>query len=153
MKILHLCLANFYIDNYSYQENMLPKFHKKMGLDVEIIASLISFDNTGKLYFLKKGESYINEYGISVTRLNYRKLLFSKKMRQYEGTYQSISKAKPDIIFIHGCQFVDIKFVVKYLKENPKVKVYVDNHADFSNSARNFLSKNILHKIMWKHYA
>lgn len=27
MKILHICLASFYIDNYSYQENLLPKFH------------------------------------------------------------------------------------------------------------------------------
>jgi 1,2-diacylglycerol 3-alpha-glucosyltransferase len=31
--------------------------------------------------------------------------------------------------------------------------VYVDNHADFSNSARNLVSKNILHKILWRHCA
>ena len=36
MKILHLMLACFYIDNYSYQENYLPKYHKKQGNDVEI---------------------------------------------------------------------------------------------------------------------
>ena len=64
-----------------------------------------------------------------------------------------LKNEKPNIIFIHGCQFLDMKFVVKYLKENPHVKVYVDNHADFSNSATNWVSKNILHKIMWRRCA
>lgn len=153
MKILHLCLGNFYIDNYSYQENMLSKFHKEMGLDVEIIASLVSFDENGKQCLLEGARQYTNEYGIPVTRLEYKNLIFSKRLRIYKGTYKAIELAKPDIIFIHGCQFLDIYQVVKYIKNNPHVKVYVDNHADFSNSARNFFSKNILHKIIWRHCA
>ncbi|MEJ6951753.1 glycosyltransferase [Natronospora cellulosivora (SeqCode)] len=153
MKILHICLANFYIDNYSYQENMLPKFHKELGLDVEIIASLVSFDNTGKSCLLENGGSYVNEYDIPVTRLEYKKNKFSKRLRQYEGTYEAIKKANPDIIFVHGCQFLDIKYVVKYVESNTDVKIYVDNHADFSNSATNWLSKNALHKIIWRYCA
>lgn len=151
MKILHLCLASFYIDNYSYQENMLPKFHKMAGFDVEIIASLVSFDSNGLPCILEKGGSYINEYGIPVTRLEYQEMIFSKIFRRYKGTYKAIKESNPDIIFIHGSQFLDMYKIVKYIKKNPKVKVYVDNHADFSNSARNFLSKNILHKIVWKY--
>lgn len=153
MKVLHLCLAAFYIDNYSYQENMLPKYHKKMGLDVEIIASLVSFDENGESCLIESGSTYNNEHDIPVTRLNYKKSKMSKVLRQYERTYESIKTAKPDIIFIHGCQFYDIRYVVKYLKENPSVKVFVDNHADFSNSATNWYSKNILHKILWKRSA
>ncbi|MGI6706539.1 MAG: hypothetical protein ACOX6S_09950 [Clostridia bacterium] len=114
MKVLHLCLGNFYIDNYSYQENILSKFHKKMGLDVEVIASLVSFDENGEPCLLKKSGSYINEYGIPVTRLEYKNVRFSKRLRLYKGTYEAISKANPDIIFIHGCQFLDIKHVVRY---------------------------------------
>jgi 1,2-diacylglycerol 3-alpha-glucosyltransferase len=64
-----------------------------------------------------------------------------------------ISSLNPDIIFTHGCQFLDIKHIARYAKLHPKVKVYVDNHSDFSNSARNFLSKNILHKIIWRYCA
>lgn len=153
MKILHLCLANFYIDNYSYQENIIPKFHKNMGLEVEIIASLVSFDENGKGCLLKNGGSYINEYGIPVTRLEYKNSRISKKLRQYKGTYNEILKANPDIIFIHGCQFLDIKFVVDYVKQHPDVKIFVDNHADFSNSARTFLSKYILHSLIWRYCA
>ncbi len=153
MKILHLCLASFYIDNYSYQENMLPKFNLKAGYDVEIIASLVSFDNNGKSCVLEKSDKYTNEFGIPVTRLEFKDTLFSTKLRRYKGTYEAIDKAKPDIIFIHGCQFVDIKQVIKYIKEQSSVKVYVDNHADFLNSAKNLISRNILHKIVWKQCA
>ena len=39
------------------------------------------------------------------------------------------------------------------MKKHPSVKVFVDNHADFSNSARGWVSKNILHKIIWRHCA
>lgn len=132
---------------------MLPKFHKDMGLDVEIIASLVSFDKDGNPNLLNQSGSYKNEHGIPVTRLNYSKGKFSKKLRTYINTYEAISKAKPDIIFVHNCQFLDIKHVVKYAKLHSDTRIYVDNHADFSNSARNFLSKNILHKIIWKYCA
>ena len=37
MKIVHLCLCSFFPDNYSYQENLLPKYHKRLGYDVEVI--------------------------------------------------------------------------------------------------------------------
>lgn len=154
MKIVHLCLGCFFPDNYSYQENMLPKFHKQLGYDVEVIASLISFDKNGKGIFLEKGSSYTNEYGIPVTRLDNKKpIKIYRKLKRYIGTYAALEKANPDILFIHGCQFLDMDIVVKYLRKNLKIKVYVDNHADFSNSATNFISKNILHKILWRHTA
>ncbi len=132
---------------------MLPKFHKKMGYDVEIIGSLLSFDENGKRSYLEHGTSYINEYGIPVTRLEYKNLILSKGLGLFEGTYGAVSKSNPDIIFIHNCQFLDIKHVVKYAKLKPNLKIYVDNHADFSNSATNFISKNMLHKIIWKYCA
>lgn len=154
MKVLHLCLASFYIDNYSYQENLLPKYHKKLGFDVEIIASLVSFNQDGNLTILDSGYSeYINENNIHVTRLEYKTGRLNKRLRRYNCTLDRIEKANPDIIFIHGCQFLDIIEVVKYLKNHPYVKAYVDNHADFSNSASNWISKNILHKIIWRYCA
>lgn len=151
MKIVHLCLACFFPDNYSYQENMLPKFHKKLGFDVEVIASLETFDKDGKPTYMSKAETYKNEYAIKVTRLAYKKPeKVYKKLKRYIGTYHAIDAAKPDILFIHGCQFQDMDIVVRYLKKHTGVKVYVDHHADFSNSARNWLSKNILHKGLWR---
>ena len=152
MKIVHLCLCSFFPDNYSYQENMLPKYHKKLGYDVEVIASTRSFDEQGKPCYLDNVGTYQNEYGIKVTRLPYKSnSKIWKRLKRYIGVFVAISKAEPDILFIHGGQFLDIDQVVKYLKNHKDVTVFVDNHADFSNSATNWFSKNILHKIVWKH--
>ena len=158
MKILHLCLGCFYIDNYSYQENLLPKYHQELGYKVEIIASLFNFDVNGKPTYLKKSSKYKNEFGIPTTRLSFKKGMFKKvykKLKLFQNLDIELEKSNPDIIFIHGCQFVDIQKVVKYIKKNKqkKIRIYVDNHADFSNSANNWLSKNILHGYLWKRCA
>ena len=69
MKIVHLCLASFFPDNYSYQENLLPKFHKELGYDVEVIASTQSFDEHGKVCYLSNVGTYRNEYDIKVKQI------------------------------------------------------------------------------------
>lgn len=153
MKILHLMLACFYIDNYSYQENYLPKYHKLQGNDVKIISSLFTFDENGKGTMLKSAIKYVNEYGIPVSRLDYAPGKISHKLRKYIGLEEEIADFEPDIIFIHGVQFADINVVVNYCKVHKDVIVYADSHSDFSNSATNWLSKHILHRIIWKHYA
>ena len=151
MKILHLCLGNYFIDNYSYQENMLTKYHKKIGCDVEIIASQETFDANGKFSYMDKVGSYQNYDNIRVTRLKYcfpEKI--NHKMKCFVGVYRAINESKPDIIFLHNCQFLSIFEVIKYIKKHPNVRVFVDNHADFLNSAKNFLSRRILHGFVWK---
>ncbi len=154
MRITHLCLGCFFPDGYSYQENMLPKYHKKLGHDVSVVASLQTFDMNGNVSYMEKASSYHNEYDIPVQRLDYKKpLKIYRKLKRFVGTYEAIEKTNPDILFIHGCQFMDMDIVVKYLKKHPNVTVYVDNHADFSNSAKNWVSFTFLHKILWKHCA
>lgn len=154
MKILHICLGNFFNDGYSYQENLLAKYHKKLGLEVYVIAGLDIFDKNGKITYLKSGREYIGDYGIPVKRLNLKnQSRLSKRLRNYSGLKSSLEKIKPDIIFLHNCQFISIIDLIKYLKKHPDTRVYADNHADFFNSASNWVSKNILHKIIWRHYA
>ncbi len=154
MKITHLCLGCFFPDGFSYQENMLPKFHKQQGHEVTVIASLQTFDKNGKTAFMPKASAYRNEYDIPVIRLDYKKpLKLYRKMKRFEGTREALEKASPDVLFIHGCQFLDIDKVIGYIKKHPGVTVYVDNHADFSNSAKSFTSKELLHGVVWKRCA
>lgn len=150
MKILHLMLGNFFIDGYTYQENLLPKYHKKHGHEVEIIASQQTINKDAALVVAESSD-YINENGLHVRRLPYKNpLKLFSRFRRYQGTYEAIEKINTDVMFIHGCQFLDIDKVVKYLKKNPQITVYVDNHADFMNSGSNWLSRNVLHKIVWR---
>lgn len=154
MKIVHLCLSCFFIDNYSYQENLLPKYHVKMGHDVTVIASLVSFNKEGRSCLLEGYQEYDDKNGFHVVRLPYRKpFALNKILRKYDGLSDVLQKEKPDIIFSHGIQFADISVVDRYLCAHPNVKLYADNHGDYVNSAKNFLSKNILHPIIWRHYA
>src|SRR5699024_9219429 len=152
MKITHIDLYGPVNDNLTYQDNLLPKYHKEIGLDVSMITSKYIWDK-GKIK-IDNRKVYYNEYGIKTIRLkNKFNTSIQSKFKKYHDLYETINNENPDILFIHGVQFLDIKKIIKYVKENPEITLYVDNHADFSNSATNWISKNILHKIIWKRMA
>ena len=155
MKIIHCCLAAYYIDNHSYQENILPKIHKQLGYDVSIVASTETWIDNKNLGYVKSS-SYKNEDSIPVTRTDYVKWLphvISKKLRIYNGLSKILNDFKPDIIFLHDVQFISIIEVIKYMNQHEKVILFADGHTDFINSARTWLSKNILHKVIYKYCA
>lgn len=149
MKIVHVCLAGCYTIGWTYQENLLTKYHAKLGHDVIMITSKWVYRNGTQIY---KTDNEIEFDGdVKVVRLEIKgDKAISYRFKKYIGLYEAIDLEKPDILFIHGCQFLDIKTICRYLKNNNKVKVYVDNHADFSNSGTTFISKYILHRIIWK---
>lgn len=152
-RILHICLSAFFIDGYSYQENLLPKYHAKMGFDVTVIASLFTFNKEGKGTFLSSSQRYKDDNGFNVIRLSYKKPAFwNKVFRHYEGLKKCINEIAPDIIFLHNASFGDTPIILEYMKKHPKVKLYADSHVDYVNSARNWLSYHVLHSIVWKHY-
>lgn len=153
MKIVHLCLSNFYIEDFGYQENLIPKYHKKKGHDVTIIASRFTYRKDNGQPSLAKAGEYINSNGIKVIRIDYKhKWLgrFNEKLKIYDGTYKLLEKEHPDLIFNHGIQFLDLLEVAKYVKNNPSCKLVADNHAAYINSGTNLLSREILHKRIYK---
>lgn len=150
MNITHVCLCGLITEGFSYQENMLVKYHTLLGHKVSVITSqwIRSKNRTEKI----DKTDYIGEYGARYIRLplsGHHKI--SDKFKKYVGVIDAIKKTNPDVLFIHNLQFVDIKQVANYLKDHP-TKVYVDSHTDFSNSSTNLLSYMILHRIIWKHY-
>ncbi len=155
MKILHICLANYYADGHSYQENLLPEEHKRMGYEVEVIASRETFDSNNNISYIN-AKSYTNNHGIKITRLDYIDFIpfyLKKKLRKYKNLRMELIKSDPDIIFIHDIQFLSAYELVAYIKLRRKkkhIRVIADCHADFSNSARNFISYRFLHKIIYK---
>ncbi|MCI9318735.1 MAG: glycosyltransferase family 4 protein [Lachnospiraceae bacterium] len=151
MKIMHLCLSCFYIDNFSYQENELPRQNKRDGHDVRIIASTETLMDEDS--FFDAGE-HLNEDGIPVKRLPYKKWFPKKvmeKIRAYQGLYQEMETFQPDIIMFHGLAAYDIITAAKYKKANPQITFIADSHEEYGNSARNFISKNILHRIFYRY--
>lgn len=152
MKILHMMLSCFYIDDYNYQENALPRQNKIDGHEVRIIASTVAFLDNAKAGFLKPS-TYLNKDLITVIRLPFRKFIplrISSKIRTYPNVYKLIDEFKPNVIIFHGIAALELLTVAKYKKNNMDVKLYVDNHADFHNSAQNLLSRELLHKGFYK---
>ena len=152
-KILHVSLNGILTDGWSYQENLLTKYHKKLGYEVTIITSKWIYGKDGQLHIDDRNE-YINCDGVKVVRLTtIGNTFFSSKFKRYNKLYESIDKEHPDILFIHSVAFCDVPVIVRYIKSHKDVIAYADNHADYSNSASNWISKVFLHGLIWRYYA
>lgn len=150
MKIVHICLCGCVTDGWSYQDNLLPKYQKRNGNDVTVIASKWIWNSEGKMEICHR-DQYVNEDGVKMIRLN---SLFhmgvEAKSKIYPGLIRTIEKESPDILFIHDLSFLQVNTICNFLRRHRNVTAYCDNHGDFSNSARNWFSKNLLHKGIWK---
>jgi glycosyltransferase involved in cell wall biosynthesis len=126
-----------------------------MGNEVTVIASLFSFDKNGKGFYIDHEQEYISKDEFKVIRINYKKpfLWINRKLRRYKGLYNLLLQEKPEIIFIHGCQFLDIIKIKKYFRKNKDIRIYIDNHADYINSGTNIISRILLHRILWRYCA
>lgn len=152
MKILHVCLSNFYIDQFSYQENELVAQNVADGHEVTVIASTETFGSNRKLSYLQPGD-YLGSDGAHVIRLPYRRVfphIVMRKLRMHPGVYQLLNIIKPHVILFHGTCGWELNNVARYKKYHPEIKLYVDSHEDFNNSARSFISKWILHFIYYR---
>ena len=152
MKIVHICEIATVTDGHTYQDNLLPKYHVKCGYDTTIITHCYVQKET-KYIKIDPGE-YINSDGVKVVRLpikNGRNGLSRFKRLKY--LYKTIEDEKPDILFVHGCQYLDVDVLCNYKDKHPEVRMFVDNHSDFTNSGTNRLSYAVLHRIIWRHCA
>ena len=156
MKIVHIMMACFYVEGMGYQENILPKKHKELGLDVSIIASQYVPFQEGKK--IRECGVYINNNGIEVTILPFSKWHHSKSTflmrfaflaRRYSGLLKTLDIMAPDIIFIHGLQSIDTLDVVKYKKRHPNIKIYVDQHGDYYNMPIKGFSGFLIQEVLY----
>lgn len=151
MKILHCCLSNFYVDDFNYQENLLVREHIAAGHEVLVLASTEIIDSDGKLVYLLPCR-YFGTDGAEVIRIRYKKIypkFLARKIRAYHAAYQNIDRFKPDVIMFHGTCAWELLTLSMYKQSHPDVKLYLDSHEDFNNSARSFLSRIILYRLFY----
>lgn len=150
MKIVHLCLACFYIEGMEYLENVLPRKHRQLGHDVEVITGQYCFDAKGNIFDREAGE-YISKDDVKVTIIPYNTKYgkYAKNYRIYANLHQKLKEIKPDVIYCHGAQFNSVGQLVKYLKNNPDVKLYVDGHGDYGNGPVNTWKRKLMQRYFW----
>lgn len=152
MKILHIMLSNYYIDGFNYQENVLPELNRLHGHNVLIIASTETFSEHKQLVYLEPG-TYSTASGIPVHRIGYTSwlpLFIGKKVRKYKKWLSLAITYKPDVVLWHGLAAWDLRLLARLKKAVPGAKIYLDSHEDFHNSARNPISKYLLHYCLYR---
>ena len=118
MKIVHICIQCPYNDYWGYQDNLLPKFHAKMGHDVTVITTNTMHDDTGKIVKTDCNDYRLND-GQRIIRLEYKKIIseYISKSIGYFKIFDLLCEIKPDFIMVHGLGNISNIQVVTYLKK------------------------------------
>lgn len=116
MKIIHLCLEAPYNDYWGYQDNLLPKYHRKLGHEVTVITTNTKH-HEGKIIETDIGDYYLND-GQRIVRLapiNYKPKKIFKIFRVF-NIYNLLCDIKPDFIMVHGLGSFSVLQIAKYKK-------------------------------------
>lgn len=143
--IVHIMIAAAYREGHGYQENIMPKKHKQLGYNVAILTYDQGWNPSYKTMEDEGVYAYINNDDIPVYILRKRRYgflgkvkgvraLFSNLSKRTIGLYDKLKEISPDIIFVHCVVCQDHYDVIRYVKEFPHVRLYVDNHNDYYNT-------------------
>ena len=153
MRILHIVINGIYSPGLAYLDNLLPKYHVRMGNEVFIMASCQVYDKEKKkLTELPAGET-VTSNGETLIRVPFRRIINSgiaARLRLVPEMEQKLERITPDFIMLHGVSTLSIPSLARYMKKHKEVRLIIDNHADFSNSAMNPISHYLLHRGLWR---
>lgn len=143
LNIVHIAANAPYNDYWGYQENLLPKFHRKMGHNVVMVTTSKTFKD-GVIINTDTDDYYLND-GVRIIRREYKKYPTKKitGLLSYIPVCDLLNEVKPDYIFFHALISWSILDVVNYVKKNPDVVVVQDNHMDYNigNQTRTIMNK------------
>ncbi len=148
MKIVHICISGPYIDNWGYQENLLPEYLTDLGIDNYVVTSKNNFPKflspEEKRIINDKGDNYsINN--VNINRINTKQLTTSLSFTF--GLSKLLKQIKPDVIFHHGLNCTSLIIASSYCKKY-KSLLFIDNHADKLNISKNKYWVWFYHKIL-----
>lgn len=132
MRIVHIAPNAPYNENWGYQENILPKYHRKMGHDVTLITSCFKHEN-GKIVDTAE-EDRVQEDGVRLIRRKQRRLI-SRTISNcvaYIPVYGLLKEINPDFIFFHGLISWSVMDAVRFKKSKPSCIIVQDNHMDYN---------------------
>ncbi len=151
MKIVFLGLASAFTENMNYQDNALCRVAVADGHQVTYISNPEKFVE-GKVVYVGFEDKVLPD-GMRLIRLpyvNFGPNFIKKKLRIITGVYEILNEVRPDVIFCHNTQYWPVLDVVRYKKQHPATKVYADTHTAEYNSATNWVSKYILHRVYYR---
>ena len=135
MKIVHICISIPYVDNWGYQENLLPDYLQKSGEENHIITSVESLPAYINSNLRNEISAKGNEYNIGEIKVHKIKCkgVTSSTFIPY-GLKKKLEEIRPDVIFHHNVSITTLPIVTKYAKKH-KCKLFVDKPAEFNQPA------------------
>ena len=140
-------ICEFFGLDSEYQENALARAYRRAGHHVVIATStyesLHGFLGEVHAPGIKTESAY---HGARVLRLPYA-FNVANRLRPLRGFKKLLYELKPDLVYLHdiGPNIVSVR---RFKKRFPDSRIILDYHADAANSARNWLSKNVLHGLI-----
>lgn len=132
MKIVHISPRSPYNDDWGYQDNLLPKYQRKLGHEVVMITTNIMHKD-GKLVETDCAD-YVLSDGVRVIRKKYKQYFHSTLTGVLArlDVFGLLEELQPDFIFYHGLVSYTVYDVVRYVKKHPHCKFVEDNHMDYN---------------------
>lgn len=153
MNILYVCFGGAFTPGMQYKENCMARVQQADGNQVTIVTGTETW-NDGVVMHTVPGETILDN-GVRIVRFSLHVPVFSKaneKLRYVKGLLPWIVEQKPDIIVFHILQQYAVS-QLKWLKTRlPDCKIYGDCSTSFGNSARNYFSYHILHRMIYRYW-
>lgn len=133
MKIVHISPSAPYNDYWGYQENLLPKYQKKLGNSVTLITTCFTHKD-GKIIKTPQADYILND-GVRVIRLPVKKYLtrWLTGVHSHMNVLSYLKQIQPDYVFFHGLVSTTVFEVICYKRRyNPKCVIVQDNHLDYN---------------------
>lgn len=133
MKIVHISPNAPYNDYWGYQENLLPKYQKKLGHNVTLLITCTSHKD-GQIISVPPSD-YVLDDGVRVVRLPIKKFptRWLTGIHSHMNVLTYLKQIKPDYIFFHGLVSTTIFEAIRYKKKyNPDCVIVQDNHLDYN---------------------
>lgn len=154
MKIIHVDLSGPFNPEMNYQESILARIHKKQGHDVTIVGTCLRWNN-GVIENVPEIDTYLDG-GIRFIRLKYDKRggkYLSSKIRDVKRIEAILEDLAPNLVMLHCFQTKAILRINKFVKKHPEVSFVIDSHTEMANSARNIISRYVLHGMIYGRWA
>ena len=119
MKIAHICLASYFTENMTYQDNQLSHQNALDGHDVLVVSNAAKYAD-GKVVDTGFEDLRLND-GIRLVRLPYRRFLnrfLSEKLRAVDCLYDILENFEPDVILSHSLSYWSVLDVICYKQKH-----------------------------------
>lgn len=133
INVMHILLDSPFMDDSSYQETCLAKYHNRLCKNVCILTVNEVLKKGGKVETCGE-KTYTNKDGVKIIRINVwdkkkkRKLFFARKV------YSVLKNERPDFIMMHGVGGINTLAIAIYKRKVKKNCIVIaDSHATSMN--------------------